>query len=159
MAAIARQLGFNRRRLDRWAKVEALPARSVMPARPRSAEPFRAYLRQRWDAGYRNGRLLFEEIQGLGYTGTHKSVNKLISPWRLGNVAYEHHAPFPLLQATMSTFVTDTPAMLPSRTDPKARQISPQIAAALLAKPRPELTGSQGVIVDALKAECPGYAV
>jgi hypothetical protein len=61
----------------------------------------------------------------------------------------------------MSTSVTDTPAMpaAPSRTDPSARQISPQIAAALLAKPRPELTGAQGAIVDALKAGCPGYAV
>jgi hypothetical protein len=43
-------------------------------------------------------------------------------------------------------------------TDPTARQISPQIAAALLAKPRPELTARQGAIVDALKANCPGYA-
>jgi hypothetical protein len=58
----------------------------------------------------------------------------------------------------MSTLVTDTPAMSPSR-DPKARQISPQIAAALLAKPRPELTGPQRAIVVALKAGCPGYAV
>jgi transposase len=158
MAVIARQLGFNRRRLDRWAKVDALPTRSPMPARPRSAEPFRAYLRQRWDAGYRNGRLLLGEIQALGYTGTHKSVNKLVSPWRLGNVAYESHAPFPLLPSNMSTSVSDTPTS-PSRTDAKARQISPQIAAALLAKPRPELTGPQGAIVDALKAGCPGYAV
>jgi hypothetical protein len=158
MAVIARQLGFNRRRLDRWAKVEALPTRSPMPARPRSAEPFRAYLRQRWDAGYRNGRLLLEEIQALGYTGTHKSVNKLVSPWRAGNVAYESHAPFPLLPSKMSTSVTATPPA-PSHTDPKARQISPQIAAALLAKPRPELTGPQGAIVDALKAGCPRYGV
>jgi hypothetical protein len=37
-------------------------------------EPFRAHLRQRWEAGRRNGRLLFDEIQGLGYTATHKSV-------------------------------------------------------------------------------------
>jgi hypothetical protein len=136
MAVIARQLGFNRRRLDRWAKVDVLPTRSPMPARPRSAEPFRAYLRQRWEAGYRNGRLLCEEIQALGYTGTHKSVNKLVSPWRVGNVAYESHAPFPLLPlSTMSMSVTDTPATpaSPSRTDAKARQISPQIAAALLA--------------------------
>jgi hypothetical protein len=29
----------------------------------------------------------------------------------------------------------------------------------LLAKPRPELTGRQAEIVDALKAGCPGYAV
>lgn len=121
MAVIGRQLGFNRRRLDRWAKVDALPTRSPMPARPRSAEPFRAYLRQRWEAGYRNGRLLFEEIQALGSTGTHKSVNKLVSPWRLGNIAYEHHAPFPRLPTTMSTSLTETPAIpaLPSCTRPK----------------------------------------
>ena len=76
----------------------------------------------------------------------------------MGNVAYESHAPFPLLPSNMSTSVTATPAS-PSRTDPKARQISPQIAAALLATPRPDLTGPQGAIVDALKAGCPRYAV
>ena len=97
----------------------------------------------------------------MGYTGTHKSVNKLISPWRVGNVAYESHAPFPLLPPNRPTSPTDTPATptAPSRPDPTARHISPQIAAALLAKPRPELTGPQGAIVDALKAGCPGYAV
>jgi hypothetical protein len=72
MSVIARQLGLNRRRFDRWAKVDTLPTRSPMPSRPRSAEPFRAYLRRRWDAGYRNGQVLFDEIHALGYTGTHK---------------------------------------------------------------------------------------
>ena len=52
---------------------------------------------------------------------------------------------------------TSTPP--PLAPDPTARQISPQIAAALLAKPRSELTARQGAIVDALKADCPGYAV
>jgi transposase len=161
MTVIAQQLGLNRRRFDRWAKVDTLPTRSPMPPRPRSAEPFRAYLRHRWDAGCRNGQVLFDEIHALGYTGTHKTVNKLVSPWRLGNVAFEAHAPFPLHPSDAPAPVTaplSTPAS-PSHTDPTARQISPQIAAALLAKPRPELTGPQAEIVDALKAGCPGYAV
>jgi transposase len=38
------------------------------------------------------------------------------------------------------------------------RQISPQVAAALLAKPRPKLTSQQGEIVDQLKKNCPGFA-
>jgi transposase len=42
---------------------------------------------------------------------------------------------------------------------PSARQISPQVAAALLNKPRPDLTARQAEIVDALKEQCPGYAV
>jgi Transposase len=46
----------------------------------------------------------------------------------------------------------------PNLTSPTQRQISPQIAATLLMKPRPELTASQAEIVDALKAGCPGYA-
>ena len=66
MSVISRQLGLNRRRFDRWAKVNTLPTRSPMPARPRSAEPFRACLRRRRDAGYRNGQMLFDEIHIFG---------------------------------------------------------------------------------------------
>jgi hypothetical protein len=47
----------------------------------------------------------------------------------------------------------------PLLADRTQRQISPQIAAALLAKPRPEFTGRQAQIVDALKAGCPVYTI
>jgi hypothetical protein len=40
----------------------------------------------------------------------------------------------------------------------RSPRISPQMAAALLAKPRSELTARQRAIVDAL-TDCPGYAV
>ena len=42
---------------------------------------------------------------------------------------------------------------------PAARQISPQVASALLGKPRQELTTRQAEIVDILKEQCPGFAV
>jgi hypothetical protein len=58
--------------------------------------------------------------------------------------------------ATMDA--TSTATALPP-TDITVRQIAPHIAAALLVKPRAELTARQGEIVDALKAGCPGYAV
>jgi hypothetical protein len=54
ICAIAQQLGVNRRRLDRWGKVRELPTRRLMPPRPGCVEPFRTYLQQRWDAGYRS---------------------------------------------------------------------------------------------------------
>ena len=41
---------------------------------------------------------------------------------------------------------------------PLTRQISPQVAAALLCQPRPDLTSRQGEIVDRLKRDCPGFA-
>ena len=55
--------------------------------------------------------------------------------------------------------MTIPPPPPPVLTDPTERQISPQIAAVLLSTPRPELTGPNAQIVDALKAGCPGYAV
>ena len=88
---IAQQLGCNRRRLDKWAKQSQLPARQKKHPSPGSAETFREYLRQRWDAGYRNGRLLLDEMRALGYKGTYKAVGKIVSPWRQGNVDFERH--------------------------------------------------------------------
>jgi hypothetical protein len=41
----------------------------------------------------------------------------------------------------------------------ESRQLSPQLAAALLSKVRTELTNHQAQIVDTLKQQCPGFAV
>jgi hypothetical protein len=90
MIVIAQQLGCNRRRFDRCGKVDELPARRMMPPRRGSVATFSAYLRPRWNAGYCNGRMLFDEIRALGYVGTYIPLHKLPSPWRLGNVAFEN---------------------------------------------------------------------
>ena len=92
IAVIAQQLGCNRRRLDKWAKQSQLPMRQKKHPSPGSAETFREYLRQRWDAGYRNGRVLLDELRALGYKGTYKAVGKIVSPWRQGNVDFERTA-------------------------------------------------------------------
>jgi hypothetical protein len=81
-------------------------------------------------------------------------LHKLVSPWRLGNLAFEHDAP-----PTPCRIHAPAPSTSPFPVGATARQIAPQIAAALLAKPRPELTASQAKIVDGLKANCPGYTV
>jgi hypothetical protein len=72
-----------------------------------------------------------------------------VSPWQQGNIAFEQAA----------NEMTIPPPPPPVLTDPTERQISPQIAAVLLSTPRPELTGPNAQIVDALKAGCPGYAL
>jgi hypothetical protein len=92
ISIIAQQLGFNRRRFDKWAKQSKLPERNKMQPAPGSAETFRQYLRQRWDAGYRNGRMLLDELRVLGYVGTYKPIGKVLAPWRFGNVAFERSA-------------------------------------------------------------------
>jgi hypothetical protein len=69
VSQIAEHLGINRRRIDKWVRLDTFPERSRMQPRPGMAESFRDYLRQCWDAGSRHGHTLFAEIQKLGYVG------------------------------------------------------------------------------------------
>ena len=149
VSQIAKHLGINRRRIDKWVRLDTLPERSRMQPRPGMAESFRDYLRQRWDAGSRHGRTLFAEIQKLGYVGGFSNLAKLLSAWR--QPVEEATAAPPEARQAEAPQLDATPS-------PAARQISPQVAAALLSKIRAELTLKQGEIVDTLKEQCPGFA-
>ena len=144
---IANHLGLNRRRIDRWLRLDALPERNRMEPRPGMVESFRDYLQQRWDTGCRHGRTLFDEIQALGYVGAFSPLAQFFSPWR---------QPPPLESTT--GFAEATPQEeIPK--PPAARQISPQVGAALLTKFCSDLTPQQEEIVDTLKQQCPDFAV
>jgi transposase len=148
ISLIARQLGLCRRRIDKWIQLDELPERSRMQPRPGMPESFRDYLRQRWEAGCRHGRTLFAEIRKLGYIGCYSGLARFLSPWRQPRAETRRAiSPFPdalQLQVTTST---------------GSRQLSPQVAVALLGKIRAELTSKQAQIVDTLKRQCPGFAV
>jgi transposase len=79
---IAKHLGINRRRIDKWLRLDTLPERNRVNPRPGMAESFLEYLRQRWDAGFRHGRTVFAEIRELGYVGGFTALAKFLSPWR-----------------------------------------------------------------------------
>jgi transposase len=140
---MAEHLGVNRRRLDKWARLEELPERSRMQPRPGMVEWFRHYLRHRWEQGCRHGRTLLAEIRQLGYTGGHSQLAKLLSPWRQAPVESD---PRP------TEVAGKTSIQLPGRA------ISPQVAAALLSKLPAELSNRQADIVARLKQQCPGFA-
>jgi transposase len=63
VSQIARHLGINRRRIDRWVRLDTLPERNRMEPRPGMVEWFRGYLQQRWAAGCRHGRTPLEETR------------------------------------------------------------------------------------------------
>jgi transposase len=145
VSEIANQTGLNRRRFDRWLRLDTLPERNRMEPRPGMIESFRGYLQQRWEDGCRHGRTLLAEIQKLGYVGAFSRLAQLLSPWRQPAAVETISADPMLLEVTPPT--------------PAVRQISPQVAAALLAKFRTALTPQQEEIVDAFKVQCPGFAV
>jgi hypothetical protein len=82
VSQIARQLGVNRRHIDKWVRLEELPERSRMQPRPGMSESFREYLRKRWEQGCHHGHDLLAEIRQLGYVGCYSRLAPLLSPWR-----------------------------------------------------------------------------
>jgi hypothetical protein len=145
VSQIATHLGLNRRRMDRWVRLDVLPKRNRMAPRPGLAESFRDYLRQRGEAGVRQGRTLFAEIRERGYRGSFSHLAKLLSPWR---------------QPVESVLPpTEEARIHMAALQPVGKQISPQMAAALLLKSPAELSTQQAEIVKALKQQCPELAV
>ena len=159
MKQISHTLQLNRRRFDRWLKWGAVPERNRMAPRPGLCESFREYLWQRWQAGNRNGRALLAEILELGYVGCYSHLARLLAEWRRSEPAERNEIPSASLAASMETMAAlKTPELPPRETVLFRRQISPQVGAALLSKPRVLLTIQQGEIVKQLKATCPGFA-
>src|SRR6266702_937273 len=101
-----------------------------MQPRPGMSESFRESLRERWEQGCHHGHDLLAEIRRLGYVGCYSRLAQLLSPWRQPKPESEAVSPLP-----------------------------PRVAAALLSKPRPDLTARQVEIVDILKEQCPGFGV
>jgi transposase len=142
---IARHLSLNRRRIDRWLRLDTLPDRNRMEPRPGMVEWFHDYLRQRWEAGCRHGRTLLAEIRERGYEGCFSMLARFLSAWRQPAFKAAESPERAVLQKDVMA--------------PVAKQISPQVAAALLTKYRTELTSQQIETMDTLKQQCPDFAV
>jgi transposase len=82
--AIARQLRISRKVVHRSVTAEAFPERLSGTGEGRTSKlaPYLSYVRERWDAGTKNGRLLFREIKARGYPGSHGLLARVIAEWR-----------------------------------------------------------------------------
>jgi transposase len=80
--AIAQETGLHPRTVAIYLKAGQFPERAPHPSRGRVIEPYLDYLRQRWEQGEHNGRLLFEEIQAQGYPAGLTEVYIALQPWR-----------------------------------------------------------------------------
>jgi len=144
-SAIVRETGVGRRRVDKWIRCRQLPTRNEMEPKPTSPRFFATHLQRRWAEGCHEGPRLLEEIRALGYRGCYSSLAKFLARWR--DLEPESRPPAsvsPRQQAGVHPRVSG--------------QISPLVAAVLLSKPRPLLTGWQAAKVDALKKGCPDFA-
>jgi transposase len=80
--AIAQETGLHPQTVSISLKAGQFPERAPHLSRSRVLEPYLEYLRQRWEQGEHNGRLLFEEIRAQGYESW--DSRKCISLFSLG---------------------------------------------------------------------------
>ncbi len=80
VSEIARQLDLDRKTVRKYLR-EAPREYERKPKRWK-VDPFRGYLRERWEQGVRNASRLFREVQKRGYPGALTQVKKVVRPWR-----------------------------------------------------------------------------
>jgi transposase len=120
-----------------------------MEPKPTSPRFFAAHLQLRWAEGCHEGPRLLTEIRALGYRGCYSSMAKFLARWR------DHEPELkPKSGPPISVSLRQQAGVHPT----VSGQISPLVAAALLSKPRPLLTGWQAAKVEALKKACPDFA-
>lgn len=79
---IAERLGVSRRTIGRWLAQQHGPYTAERKPRRSPFDWTTPYLHQRWEEGERNGRVLWEELQAQGYTGSQQSVYRRLVRWR-----------------------------------------------------------------------------
>jgi len=80
--AIARTVHLDRRTVRGWLRAGRFPEHAARSAGPGRLDPYRAWLAQRWQAGCRDGAVLFREIVAQGYCGAASTLRRLLTPWR-----------------------------------------------------------------------------
>ena len=80
VSEIARRLGMDRKTVRKYLR----QAPREYERRPKSwkVDPFRSYLRERWEVGVHNATRLFVEIRKRGYDGGLTQVKTAVRPWR-----------------------------------------------------------------------------
>jgi transposase len=101
---IARRLTIGRDKVRRFVRAGTFPERAPCAPRPTILCPYEPYLRQRWEEGCHNARVLYEELRAQGYVGSAERLRQFLTHWR--------HAP---------GRPGPTPRHLPPDTSPAAR--------------------------------------
>jgi transposase len=82
MKAIATHMGRHHRTVKQYLQASIFPERPPRRRPPSILDPYKAYLLERWQAGYRSVKELYHEIQAQGFPGKYSIVAAYISRLR-----------------------------------------------------------------------------
>jgi transposase len=80
VSEIARRLNMDRKTVRKYLR--QAPREYERKPKRWKVDPFRTYLRERWEVGVVNASRLFAEIQKRGYAGGVTQVRAVVAPWR-----------------------------------------------------------------------------
>ena len=86
---IAKRLDISDRTVRDWLKHGSFPEARSRRKRQSSFDLFASYVLSRWQAGERNGLVLWREIKEQGYTGSDRSVYRYLKMLKLTEVRTE----------------------------------------------------------------------
>src|SRR5437016_4086625 len=81
VSAIAEQLNLDRKTVRKHLLDAPQGYQRESPA-PCKIDPYRPFLRERWEAGVHNARKLLDELRGRGYDGGYSQLKLAVNPWR-----------------------------------------------------------------------------
>src|SRR5579863_565385 len=81
VSAIAEQLDLDRKTVRKYLLEQPQPYKREHPA-PFKIDPYRPFLRERWEQGVHNASKLLEEVRGRGYAGGYSQLKLAVAPWR-----------------------------------------------------------------------------
>lgn len=142
LRAIARHLGLSPTTVRRYVHAEGFPECQPRWRRSLLLEPFVAYLRERWDAGCHNAKLLWRDLRQRGYRGGYTRVSDYLRAWRAR------------LEAAPGSQQAGRAAPLPSPRTYTSRQ-----TLWLLLRPTPELMAAEQSYLAHLARVCPLVAL
>ena len=81
VSAIAGELHLDRKTVRKHLLEAPQPYKRENPA-PCKIDPYRPFLRERWEKGVHNARKLLDEIRLRGYDGGYSQLKLAVVPWR-----------------------------------------------------------------------------
>ncbi|WP_433754631.1 ISL3 family transposase [Nocardia sp. CA-135398] len=94
ISVISERLRLDRKTVRRYVQADSVEHLLAPVAKRGSAlDDHTPYLRQRWDEGCTNALRLLEEVRERGYTGSHRSVRRLVQTWRVATPPAATNAP------------------------------------------------------------------
>jgi transposase len=95
---ISKKTGFSKVTVRKYLEAKSCPHRATRRTKISGRSQFDQHLRQRWQQGCTDAKVLWQELQAMGYSGTLRTVQRHVADWRtvedLG-VGLAHAAPRP----------------------------------------------------------------